>query len=189
MSAEVSHVVGQNLREARRKQGYSLDALAQVSGVSRAMLGQIETGKSVPTITIIWKVAQALGVPVAQIISRPGQADYVVQTRSQAKVLTDDAGQFSVRAIEREPGAHGVQFQEVRIAPGHEERVASQSCSIRLIVVQGSIGLALGDEAPVRLGQGDAIFFSGVHEHVVSNPGDDESILYLIAEPNHASRR
>jgi DNA-binding XRE family transcriptional regulator len=47
---ELSIIVGSNLRRLRRRQGHSLERLAQLSGVSRAMLGQIETGK--PTINL-----------------------------------------------------------------------------------------------------------------------------------------
>ena len=51
--AELSVTVGRNLRRLRVKQGYSLERLAKQSRVSRAMLGQIETGKSVPTIGLL----------------------------------------------------------------------------------------------------------------------------------------
>ena len=62
-------IVGRNLRRLRLRQGHSLERLAKHSGVSRAMLGQIETGKSAPTIGLLWKVATALGVPFASLIA------------------------------------------------------------------------------------------------------------------------
>ena len=61
-ATQVAKLVGDSLRTIRRQQGHSLDTLARASGVSRAMLGQIETGKSAPTITLLWKVSKALGV-------------------------------------------------------------------------------------------------------------------------------
>ena len=57
---DVPAIVGANLRRLRKAQGHSLERLAELSGVSRAMLGQIETGKSVPTVSLLWKVADAL---------------------------------------------------------------------------------------------------------------------------------
>src|ERR1700761_8669022 len=50
-------VVGQNIKRLRARRNLSLEALAKISGVSRAMLGQIETGRSVPTINVGWKIA------------------------------------------------------------------------------------------------------------------------------------
>ena len=46
--------LGRNLRRLRTRQGLSLERLARLSGVSRAMLGQIELGRSAPTITAPW---------------------------------------------------------------------------------------------------------------------------------------
>lgn len=57
---EITVQTGQNLRRIRTRRGYSLDRLAKIAGVSRAMLGQIETGKSSPTLSILSKIALAL---------------------------------------------------------------------------------------------------------------------------------
>ena len=47
---ELTEIVSSNLKRVRRSRGYSLERLANLSGVSRAMLSQIELGRSVPTI-------------------------------------------------------------------------------------------------------------------------------------------
>ena len=52
-------IVGDNLRWLRKRERYSLDTLAQLSGVSRAMLGQIECGKSAPIINLLGRIAVA----------------------------------------------------------------------------------------------------------------------------------
>ena len=63
MSSEVDigAAVAANLRRLRAERDLTLDQLSEASGVSRAMLNQIETGKSVPTIATLWKVAAGLG--------------------------------------------------------------------------------------------------------------------------------
>src|SRR6185503_14817644 len=61
-STDLAPVVGSNLRRLRTRRGLSLERLAQISGVSRAMLGQIELGQSAPTINVLWKIARALEV-------------------------------------------------------------------------------------------------------------------------------
>jgi DNA-binding XRE family transcriptional regulator len=59
-ATDLAPVVGGNLRRLRTRRGLSLERLAQISGVSRAMLGQIELGQSAPTINVLWKIARAL---------------------------------------------------------------------------------------------------------------------------------
>src|SRR5215475_11842708 len=71
-SADLAPIVGKNLKRLRSKRGLSLEKLAQASGVSRAMLGQVELGQSAPTINVLWKIARALGVPFSALISSTG---------------------------------------------------------------------------------------------------------------------
>ncbi|MBD0786488.1 helix-turn-helix transcriptional regulator [Vibrio sp. Y2-5] len=48
------------LRTLRAKKELSLDAASKLTGVSKAMLGQIERGESSPTISTLWKIASGL---------------------------------------------------------------------------------------------------------------------------------
>ena len=96
---ELSILVGANLRRLRRRQGHSLERLAPLSGVSRAMLAQIETGKSAPTVNLLRKVANALTVPFAQLVAAPDGEGAVVLRRERAKILSSSGGNFTSRAL------------------------------------------------------------------------------------------
>ena len=63
-AAELAGRVADHLREQRKRREMSLDQLAQLTGVSRAALSQIETRKTNPTIGVLWKIASGLGVGV-----------------------------------------------------------------------------------------------------------------------------
>src|SRR5688572_32104821 len=58
-AADLTPILGANLRRLRVRRGLSLERLAKASGVSRAMLGQIELGQSTPTINVVWKISRA----------------------------------------------------------------------------------------------------------------------------------
>jgi transcriptional regulator with XRE-family HTH domain len=60
-----------NLRSMRENRRLSLDQLSEVTGVSKSMLRQIETGKSSPTIATIWKIANGLHVSFTALLSKP----------------------------------------------------------------------------------------------------------------------
>jgi DNA-binding XRE family transcriptional regulator len=62
-AAELGRRVADNLRERRRVSHLSLDELAKLSGVSRAALSQIETCKTNPSLSVLWKVASGLVLP------------------------------------------------------------------------------------------------------------------------------
>jgi transcriptional regulator with XRE-family HTH domain len=114
---DLAPVVGANLRRLRMRRGLSLEKLAQRSGVSRAMLGQIELGQSAPTINVLWKIARALDVTFATLIQAREAGGTTVLKKAQAKVLTSQGGHFSSRALFPFDGPRRAELYELRLAP------------------------------------------------------------------------
>lgn len=63
--------IAKNLRSLRENRGMSLEQLAELTGVSKSMLRQIETGKSSPTISTIWKIANGLHISFTALLHQP----------------------------------------------------------------------------------------------------------------------
>jgi len=57
------------LKDLRRKRGWSLDKAAEATGVSKAMLGQIEREESSPTIATLWKIASGFQTSFSSFIA------------------------------------------------------------------------------------------------------------------------
>src|SRR5947208_16523987 len=98
-AGDLTAVVGDNLRKLRAQRGLSLEKLAQQSGVSRAMLGQIELGQSAPTINVLWKIASGLGVTFSALITAQQRSGPLVLRAQQARLLTSSGRQFTSRAL------------------------------------------------------------------------------------------
>ena len=58
--SQIDSSVSENLKLSRKAQNLSLDELSRRSGVSKSMLRQIEIGRSSPTISVLWKIANGL---------------------------------------------------------------------------------------------------------------------------------
>jgi transcriptional regulator with XRE-family HTH domain len=174
-------IVGANLRRLRTKRGLSLERLARASGVSRAMLGQVELGRSVPTINVVWKIARALGVPFSALITDPSASRHTVMRASTARVLTSHDGAFVSRALFPFNQARDVEFYELRLAPASVERADPHPPGTKenLVVVRGVLGLAFADNR-VRLGPNDAILFDADVAHEYRNDGDEALLMYLV---------
>lgn len=178
----LAEIVGANLRRLRTKQGYSLERLARVSGVSRAMLSQIENGRSAPTISLLWKVATALGVPFATLIASRTLSGTTVLRRDSAKLLTSSEGRFSSRALFPFESERKTEFYELRLAPNHTEAADPHAPGTieNLVVTQGTVEIVAGREAPQLLGEGDAIVFQADVPHRYRNMRSAEAVLYLV---------
>jgi len=95
-AAELAGRVAENLRAQRKRRAMSLDELAQLTGVSRAALSQIETRKTNPTISVLWKIASGLGIAFADLIGET-RAELSVLRRGEAQPLRSVDGKFESR--------------------------------------------------------------------------------------------
>ena len=181
-SSDLASIVGQNLRRARTRQGHSLERLAKLSGVSRAMLGQIETGKSTPTITLLWKVATALDVPFANLLAAQSASGTALLRREAAKVLSASDGRFTSRALFPFENERRVEFYELRLAPNHREDAAAHAPGTKenLIVAKGAVEISTARERAVTLAEGDAMLFEADVRQSYRNLGSTEAVLYLV---------
>lgn len=180
-SADLTPVVGANLRRLRVQRGLSLEKLSRQSGVSRAMLGQIELGQSAPTINVLWKISTALGVPFSGLISSRAQGGVQVLRGEQAKTLTSHDGTFTSRALFPFDAPRRVEFYELRLAPRGVERADAHAPGTveNLVVSRGRLEIDLGG-ATHQLAGGDAVVFEADVPHVYRNPGDEETLMYLV---------
>jgi transcriptional regulator with XRE-family HTH domain len=179
--ADLAPVVGGNLRRLRTRRGLSLERLAQISGVSRAMLGQIELGQSAPTINVLWKIARALEVTFSALISARTQSGALVLRSGDSKILSSKDRSFTSRALFPFDEPRRVEFYELRLAPGSTEDADAHppGTSENLVVTAGSLEIdAAGDTH--RLEAGDSILFEADTPHAYRNPGKVETVMYLV---------
>ena len=179
--ADLAPVVGANLRRLRTRRGLSLERLAQLSGVSRAMLGQIELGQSAPTINVLWKIARALEVTFSALISSRSQSGALVLRSDESKILTSKDRSFTSRALFPFDEPRRVELYELRLAPGGVEAADAHppGTTENLVVTAGTLELEVGGDTH-RLDAGDSILFEADTDHAYRNPGKAETVMYLV---------
>lgn len=178
---DITRVVGANLRRLRVKRGLSLERLARASGVSRAMLSQIELGQSAPTINVLWKIARAMDIPFTALVGDRPPPRISVLPAARTKVLTSQGGGFSSRALFPFDEPRRVEFYELRLAPLAVEDAEPhpRGTTENLVVATGTIELTIATEHQ-RLGPGDAILFQADVPHQYRNPAQADAIMYLV---------
>jgi transcriptional regulator with XRE-family HTH domain len=177
----VSRTVGDNLRRLRTEQGLSLDKLAQRSGVSRAMLGQIELGQSAPTINVLWKIVAALEVPFSALLTSGAAAPVTLVRAKTSKSLVSFDGTFRSRALFPFDEKRNVELYELRLAAGGREDAEAHApgTTENLVVASGRVALEVAGETH-QLEEGDAIFFAADRPHAYVNPGAKPATMYLV---------
>jgi len=87
--------ISNNLQKIRETRKLSLDKLSELTGVSKSMLRQIETGKSSPTIATIWKIANGLKVSFTSLLRKP-TIEAEIRSFTGGKPLTAEADHYRV---------------------------------------------------------------------------------------------
>lgn len=178
---ELAATVGRNLRLWRTRRGYSLERLTKLSGVSRGMLGQIERGRSAPTIGLLWKIATALGITFSNLTAPATRRGTLILPSARARILASSNGRFTSRALFPFDGERHAEFYELRLAAGHMEEAEAHAPGTveNLVVTRGAAEIHDGTDWH-RLEEGDAILFEADVPHRYRNPLDQEAELYLV---------
>lgn len=178
--------VGDTLAALRQARGLSLDALSRMAGVSKSMLSQIERAQTNPTIAVVWRLANALGVPMGELLerasARPGPLISLVPAQAIPTLRNPDAscelrilgplalaGRFEWYALSLQPGG-------ALVSQAHEAGTREH-----LTVVTGSIEVAAGDERQ-RIKAGDTVRYAGDQAHEIRNAGKSHATGWLVVE-------
>ncbi|UEG16354.1 helix-turn-helix domain-containing protein [Pantoea ananatis] len=159
--------LGDGLKQLRQANGWSLSLTAEKTGVSKAMLGQIERGESSPTVATLWKIATGFNVPFSFFVHSgthsAGEVTCYRQQNAQMAVtplLPYDARlRFDLLAVELAAGAQSD-------STAHEKGVIEQ-----VVVLEGELLLDV-EETWRRLKQGEAFQFRADVAHSYRNPLD-----------------
>ena len=174
-------VVAENVKRLRFDMDLSLDKLAGLSGVSKAMLSQIEQARSAPSINVLWKIARALDVPFAALISKRTDAQLQVVRKAEMKTLSSNKGNFLSKALFPLDIPRRVEFYELTIKGGCVERAVPHppGTAENLVVAQGELEIETAGTKTL-LKEGDSIYFVADMPHVYRNPSQKDARVYLV---------
>jgi transcriptional regulator with XRE-family HTH domain len=189
----VNELIGERIRQQRTARGWTLDELADRSGVSRRMVINIEHGEGNPSIATLLRISDALGVglPVLVDVERP--RELTVTPAGQAPVLWrgPSGGQALLVAGTEPPDV--VELWDWTLRPGEEHSSEAHSAGTRelLLVLEGGVDLRVGDRTD-RLEAGDSAAFAGDVAHGYATPADAETaarFALTVFQPDVGGRR
>lgn len=164
--------IGGRVKQERQARRWTLDQLAEASGVSRRLVVTIEQGAANPSIGTLLKLSDALGVGLPALVEPPNRNPVKVTRSGDGAVLwRGDAGGSAVLVAGTEP-PDVVELWEWTLGAG--DRYVSQpharGTRELLQVVQGAVTVELLDQE-LTLAVGDAATFAGDMPHTYANPG------------------
>jgi len=165
--------LAQRIKAQRRDLGLTLEQVASRTGLTRSVLSKVENFRVTPSLPALVKIAEALGVTVAELVTgleekpqlaivRKGQGVRVDRDRPGSRIIYESlADERSAKTME----------PLVLTVPGgtaRKEALAHEGEEF-LMVLSGSVDLEYGTESH-RLKVGDCAYFDAHVEHRLLNP-------------------
>jgi transcriptional regulator with XRE-family HTH domain len=173
--------LGARVQALRRDRGLTLQDLAGAAGVSASMLSSVERGRKAPTVVVLARIADGLGVPLSELIA-PGGSRVIVR-RAGAQDVIDEPGGWRREILT--PVVPGVNFEWIRTTlppgaePGPFPAYAPGSHEF-VLVDSGTLRLTIGPEDFV-LHAGDSVYFPADTTHRYANPGGVPCVYFVAA--------
>jgi transcriptional regulator with XRE-family HTH domain len=179
----INELVGRRVKKLRQDCGWSLDELAEASGVSRSMLSEIERERANPTLTVAFRIARAFGMSLENLVEGAGggaSSIQVIRTTDQAQVFRNDK-QCQIRTLSPLNLEKDVEFYELRLKKGGTLNSQPHFEGTRefLTVEEGSVRIASG-ESTETLAKGDSGTYRADIPHAITNTGRSEAVVFLV---------
>ena len=178
-AAGVRGAIAGNLRRTRLARGFSVRELAELTGVSKALISQIERGVANPTIEVLTRLAASLDLTFAEL-TRTHLAGPEVIRRGEG--VPQVVGDTTVRSLFAAADRRRFELAEGDLPPmTRSAKSAHGHGSVEhAYVVSGEVSVETGTWS-VRLGEGDAVRFAAELDHVYVTGAAGCRVLTLIS--------
>lgn len=179
---ELSLQLSERIRKLRTERKWSLEALAQSSGVSRSMLSQIERNEVNPTLAVLLSIARAFGVNLSDLIETADPAPRLHVIRANdPQYHYHTAPDHSLRTLSPLNLEKEVEFYEVQLEANGALRSAAHYKGTRefLTVQKGKVRVESAGQS-ADLYKGDSISYQADVPHAILNLGNSPAQVFLV---------
>lgn len=176
--------VGETLAALRQERSMSLDELSRQAGVSKSMLSQIERNQANPTVAVVWRLSNALGVPMAQLLEgapRPAPPPIATVASHATPSLRTPDGLGELRILGPIDLAGQFEWYELSLQPGGalESQAHEPGSREHLSVLSGCLQVQAAD-AVTTLQPGETARYAVDQPHAIRNPGTARAVGLLV---------
>src|SRR5688572_25559433 len=184
-TTSLAHTIGTRVKHARQSHRWTLDQLAAAADVSRRMLVNVEQGAANPSIGILLKISDALGVGLPALVEPPEPTSVTVTRSGDGAVLwSGEAGGRAVLVAGTRP-PDVLELWDWTLGAGERYASEAHTAGTRelLQVQQGTVTVDVDGHA-TTLASGDAVSFPGDVAHGYANDGAEPARFSLaVLEP------
>lgn len=179
-------LIPERLRDERARRGLTLDQLATMANVSRAMISKIERGQSSPTAVLLSRIADALGLSLSAMMTEPRTASPQIHRMPDQPHWADPETGY-IRRLISPPGDGGeIEIVAVELPAGQSVTFNATEClhsEDQILLLEGQLHLRSADTT-YELQPGDCARISTAQENEFGNPSS-QTARYLVVKRHY----
>jgi len=184
---EKNEYLGVRLRHGRMTMGLRLRELAEKADCSESMISKIENGRAVPSLNILYRIAEALELTVGQLFEKPTEPNGLLSRAGERPIVKIDP-------LRSGPGLtleRLIPYDKSRLLQGSIHNIAPGGGTDGLIshegeevayVLEGKVEFLIGD-ARHQLNAGDSICYRSEQPHGYNNGGKKAARMIIVNTP------
>ncbi len=185
MTEKILLPIGDIIKEIRKDKQMTLKILSEESGVSKAMLSQIESAKVNPTISTVWKIANGLKVDINELTK-------VVSVKTRNFTLTKKNEIIIADPLEGEEGIQIKDLTSMDMVENIEIFLMTFEKGSKLLsephftgteecltLLDGTITVTAGDNV-IKMDKGDFLTYHSDIEHSIENTGENKAVVHMV---------
>lgn len=182
---ELNRRIAARLKALRAERRLTLDDLASLSGVSRAMISRIERGGASPTATLLSRLVSAFGLSLSAFFETAERPASPLARRAEQPVWRDPETGYVRRSVSPPGVPARADVVEVEFPPGRTvayPALTGQPAMVQYVwLFSGALELT-ADGATHRLAPGDCLFMTLSAPHAFRNPGPEPARYAVVIE-------
>ena len=177
---EMSSTISANLKRIRKEKKLSIEVAAEMTGVSKSMLRQIERGESSPTVATLWKIATGLHISFTSLLERKEEEIQLI-SQKELHPLLSDGGKFRLYPFFPYDESRGFEMMSIDLDAGSRSESFPHEAGTEeyAIVFQGILRLTVGEQV-YFVEEGNGIRYRADQAHIYENPGNTPLKLCMV---------
>lgn len=184
MQEDIIAQITTKLKDIRKEKNLTLQELAEMAGVTKGMLSQVENNRTIPSLTVFLNIIKSLQVDINDFFT-----DFTIDTGS--KVLFKKATQYQPFQKENSVGFHyqrimsstvdeyHIDFVLLTLLPDAEREMVQTDAYEFKYLLTGKVEYFIGEKSYI-MDAGDSIYFDAAEPHTPKNIGTTDAQLLVL---------
>lgn len=175
--------ISKRIKSYRLEKGLTLQELADLSGVTKGMISQIENGRSIPSLTVLLSIVTSLQINLSEFFKDISEDESIVLIKKKGTYESfqkEGSNGFSYeRFITRTIKNSTIDIVFLTLEPNSTRDQVTTDAYEYKYILSGEVDYLIADET-YSLQEGDSLFFDGRLKHVPTNKSKKPCKMLII---------